>query len=64
MVSNKIAEGDLKSLNGLITSDILPMLQESVSIMSLPQREQIAVNTEDIYLSFPYQVIGCSKVIK
>lgn len=56
MVSNKIADGDFKTLDGLVTGEIVPSLQKSISIMSLPQREQLAINMEDIYFSFPYQV--------
>ena len=61
VVSKKIAEGDTVSLTGLVTSDILPSVQRSTSLMSLSQREQIAVNVDDIYFSFPYQV-GKTKV--
>ncbi|KAJ3646438.1 hypothetical protein Zmor_024026 [Zophobas morio] len=56
VVSKKIAEGDTVSLTGLVTSDILPSVQRSTSLMSLSQREQIAVNVDDIYFSFPYQI--------
>lgn len=56
VVSKKIAEGDVKSLDGLVTQDILPSLQRAVTLMSLSQREQIAVEIQDIYFSFPYQV--------
>ncbi|RZC41529.1 C2orf47 -like protein, mitochondrial [Asbolus verrucosus] len=56
VVSKKIAEGDIKSLNGLVTSDVIPALQRAASLMSLSQREQIAVDIEDIYFGFPYQV--------
>ncbi|KAG5875072.1 hypothetical protein JTB14_018024 [Gonioctena quinquepunctata] len=58
VVSKKLSEGDLKSLSleGLVTRDLIPTLQKTISLMSLPQREQIAVNIDDIYFSFPYQV--------
>lgn len=56
VVSNKLSEGDTKSLEGLVIDDIIPNLQRSVAVMSLSQREQIAVNSGDIYFSFPYQV--------
>ncbi|KAJ8958648.1 hypothetical protein NQ318_016373 [Aromia moschata] len=56
VVSRKIAEGDLKSLEGLVTNDIIPTLQKTLSLMTLSQREQIAINVDDIYFSFPYQV--------
>ncbi|KAF5302000.1 hypothetical protein FQA39_LY19070 [Lamprigera yunnana] len=56
VVSNKLSDGDLKSLEGLVSNDVLVDLQKSMSLMSLPQRQQLAINTEDIYFSFPYQV--------
>ncbi|XP_044265888.1 m-AAA protease-interacting protein 1, mitochondrial-like [Tribolium madens] len=56
VVSKKIAEGDVKALEGLVTEDILPTLQRAVTLMSLSQREQIAVEIDDIYFSFPYQI--------
>ncbi|KAK4883955.1 hypothetical protein RN001_000226 [Aquatica leii] len=56
VVSNKLSEGDLKALDGLVATDALPDLQKAVSLMSLAQREQLAINIEDIYFSFPYQV--------
>lgn len=56
MVSKKISEGDLKSLQGLVADDVIPTIQKAVSCMSLSQREQISVNADDIYFSFPYQV--------
>lgn len=58
MVSNKLSQGDIKSLNGLVTSDIMPNLHKTVSLMSLSDREQIAINSDDIYFSFPYQVLA------
>ncbi|XP_023016726.1 m-AAA protease-interacting protein 1, mitochondrial [Leptinotarsa decemlineata] len=56
VVSRKLSEGDLKSLEGLVTSDLIPTLQKTISLMSLAQREEIAVNVDDIYFSFPYEV--------
>lgn len=64
VVSKKLAEGDIKSIEGLVTKDIFPNLQKALALMSLSQREQIAINAEDIYFSFPYQVcIGHSYVV-
>lgn len=57
MVSSKLSQGDIKSLNGLVTSDIMPNLHKTVSLMSLADRDQIAINSDDIYFSFPYQVL-------
>lgn len=51
-----MSSGDIKSLQGLVTNDVLPDLQRTISLMSLPQREQLAIEVEDIYFSFPYQI--------
>jgi len=56
VVSTRLAAGEIKALEGLVAPDILPKLQSSIALMSLPQREQIAINKDDIYFSFPYQV--------
>lgn len=56
VVSKKIAGGDLKSLEGLVTQDLIPNIQNALSLMSLTQREQLAINVDDIYFCFPYQV--------
>lgn len=58
VVSKTLAEGDINSLDGLVTKNIFPALQKALSLMSLSQREQIAIDAEDIYFSFPYQVIN------
>lgn len=68
VVSRKLSDGEIKSLEGLVTIDIIPSLQKAVSLMNMSQREQIAINVDDIYFSFPYQVrdswrmISCNKV--
>ncbi|CAG9830150.1 unnamed protein product [Diabrotica balteata] len=56
VVSQKLSEGDIKSLEGLVTNDIISSLQKAISMMSMSQREQIATSVDDIYFSFPYQV--------
>lgn len=52
-----MSQGDIKSLDGLVTTEVLQSLQKSISLMSVFQREQIAINNEDIVFSFPYQVL-------
>ncbi|KAK9874049.1 hypothetical protein WA026_002406 [Henosepilachna vigintioctopunctata] len=56
VVSNKLSLGEIKTLDGLVASDIIPSLQARLSIMSLAQREQLSISERDIYFSFPYQV--------
>ncbi|XP_018333612.2 m-AAA protease-interacting protein 1, mitochondrial [Agrilus planipennis] len=56
IVSSKLAEGDYTSLKGLVTNDVLTNLQKSISTMSLAQREELSIKSDDIYFSFPYQI--------
>lgn len=56
VISRKLAEGDIKSLENLVTNDIISSLQKAMSIMSMSQREQISIDVDDIYFSFPYQI--------
>ncbi|XP_060532591.1 m-AAA protease-interacting protein 1, mitochondrial [Cylas formicarius] len=56
VVSKKLANGEIASLKGLVTSDIIPTLEKGVALMTSSQREQLGVNEEDIYFSFPYQI--------
>lgn len=53
-MSHRVTEG--QELEGLVTPDIIPTLQDGVSKMSLAQRDLIPVEVDDIYFSFPYQV--------
>ncbi|XP_050296342.1 m-AAA protease-interacting protein 1, mitochondrial [Anthonomus grandis grandis] len=54
VVSHKLAKG--QDLEGLVTSDLIPKLQERVSNMSVGQRDLIPVNEEDIIYTFPYEI--------
>ena len=56
VISNKLAQGDWDGLKGFITDDILPELKENMSKMTMAQRSEVAIATDDIYLTFPYQV--------
>nr|CAH7744099.1 unnamed protein product [Callosobruchus chinensis] len=56
VVSKKLSEGDMSSLEGLVANDIMPILQRSLPLLSLTQRELVAIEEEDIYFCFPYQV--------
>ncbi|XP_044746190.1 uncharacterized protein LOC123307812 isoform X2 [Coccinella septempunctata] len=54
VVSKKLSTGE--DLSELVTDDIIPVLQSRLSVMSVAQREWLAIDEEDIYFSFPYQV--------
>lgn len=51
-----MAAGETKTLGGLVSSEALIELHTSVSGMSLAQRNEMVIDKEDIYLTFPYQV--------
>lgn len=55
-MSRKIAEGDFRSLQGLVSSHAISTLQRTTALLSLSQRHEISVNKDDIYFAFPYQV--------
>lgn len=56
VVSSCLASGEFQSLDGLVSSDALDELKKNLSVMSMSQRNEIAVIKDDIYFSFPYQV--------
>lgn len=56
VVSVSMGQLDSDKLNGLVTKDAIDELRGTIARMSAPQRSEIAINKEDIYLSFPYQV--------
>lgn len=51
-----MANGELTSLNGMVAEEAISELQQSVSQLSVAQRNEVCVNKEDVYLAFPYQV--------
>lgn len=55
VVSKKLACGE--DLDELVAEDVIPVLQSRLSIMSVAQRDWLAIDEEDIYFSFPYQVV-------
>lgn len=55
-----MASGDIKSLDGLVSAEAIDELKKNLSVMSVSQRNDIAVRKDDIYFSFPYQVSKCS----
>lgn len=56
LVSGRLATLDVHSLAGLVASEAIDELHGTIARMSVAQRNEIAINKEDIYLSFPYQV--------
>lgn len=56
VVSNRLATSDFKGLQGLMENDTLSTVQKSIERMTVAQRSALAVNRDDVYFSFPYQV--------
>ncbi len=56
VVSTALASGELNTLDGLVSADALDELKKNLAVMSVSQRNEIAVIKDDIYFSFPYQV--------
>lgn len=56
VVSSSLAAGEFQSLDGLVSSEALHELKKNLSVMSMSQRNEIAVIKDDIYFSFPYHV--------
>lgn len=55
-VSSCVSKGDFESLQGLLTPELLEQVKQKVSLLSLAQRQQIDLNSDDVYFSFPYQI--------
>lgn len=51
-----MSESDFATLQELVSPDIYGQLEHSISDMSLGSRENLAIQKEDIYAAFPYQV--------
>ncbi|XP_052869053.1 m-AAA protease-interacting protein 1, mitochondrial [Anopheles cruzii] len=56
VVSSALAGGETKQLEGLVDRTALNDVKQSLSKMSVAERYDIAVDKEDVYFSFPYQV--------
>lgn len=56
LVSGRLATLDVHSLAGLVATEAIDELRGTTARMSVAQRNEIPINKDDIYLSFPYQV--------
>lgn len=56
LVSGLISKGELDSLSGLVTTDVIQQVRESLETFTLKQRQQFSIRSEDIYFCFPYEV--------
>lgn len=55
-VSNMLSEGDLSRLNNFIDENALKEIQKNFSVLSVKERLDLAVNVDDIFFYFPYQI--------
>ena len=56
MVSSALAAGELDPLVDIIDPECLEIMKRNLSFFTLPQREALKVNQEDIYTAFLYQI--------
>lgn len=55
-MSSCISKGDFENLQGLLTPELLEQVKQKVSLLSLAQRQQIDLVSDDVYFAFPYQI--------
>lgn len=55
-VSQELSKGNFEALEGLVTPPSLEEIKRNLSHFSLKQRLDLAVEKEDIFFSFPYQI--------
>lgn len=56
LVSGHISRGDIESLNGLVTPEVISIVKESLEELTLKQRQDFKIRQEDMYFCFPYEV--------
>ncbi|KAF9803871.1 hypothetical protein SFRURICE_013148 [Spodoptera frugiperda] len=56
VVSECLQKSDFKSLDGLVDKDAIAALKSAISKLSVSQRQLLAIEKEDIFYAFPYQV--------
>jgi hypothetical protein len=55
-VSGIIARGDVDSLPGLVTPEVIDQVRQSLQTFTLKQRQEFAIRADDIFFCFPYEV--------
>uniref|UniRef100_A0A1B6LUF9 Uncharacterized protein n=1 Tax=Graphocephala atropunctata TaxID=36148 RepID=A0A1B6LUF9_9HEMI len=56
LVSGTISRGDVDNLSGLVTSDVVTLVRDTLTTFSLKQRQEFSIRSDDIYFCFPYEV--------
>lgn len=57
MISHKLADGDFDNLKELVDTNELKRVREIVERMSVAQRSELAINKDEIYSGFTYEVV-------
>lgn len=56
VVSGLLSRGEFNGLEGLVTPEVITEVKKSLSSFNMAQRQQLAVDQNDIYFSFPYEI--------
>lgn len=57
MISHKLAAGDFDNLRGLVDANELERVKGIVEQMTIAQRSELAIVKDDVYFTFPYDVV-------
>jgi len=55
-VSNSLAQGDIESVDHLITPEAVSVIERNLSMYTNDQRSLLTVQEEDVYFTFIYQI--------
>lgn len=61
MISHKLAAGDFDNLKEFVDINEVKRVQAIVEKMTVAQRSELAINKDDIYFAFPYDVVITEK---
>ena len=55
-ISEKLSKGEFDDLEDLVDADALAEIKKNMAGFSMAQRELLAVDPEDIFFSFPFEI--------
>lgn len=55
-ISSKLVDSNFSELKNLVSQEAINEIKPTLEKLSVSQRNQLEINKDDIYLSFPYQV--------